>query len=76
VLELGISSLAELGATLRSVDAETLAERMDNRYPPGAVRRLDDALLWAYGETYVALRANADRAPALRSRLAKMRGTA
>ncbi|MFC5731408.1 MULTISPECIES: DUF429 domain-containing protein [Nocardioides] len=76
VLELGISSLAELGATLRSVDAATLAERMDYRYPPGAVRRLDDALLWAYGDTYVELRANADRAPALRARLAKMRGTA
>ena len=74
VLELGITSLAELGDTLRSVDAETLRERMDYRYPPGAVRRLDDALLWAYGDTYVELRANADRAPALRARLAKMRG--
>ena len=74
VLELGITSLAELGDTLRSVDAETLGERMDYRYPPGAVRRLDDALLSVYGDTYVELRANADRAPALRARLAKMRG--
>ncbi len=73
VLELGITSLAELGDTLRSVDAQTLQERMDYRYPPGAVRRLDDALLWAYGDTYVDLRANAHRVPALRARLTRMR---
>ncbi|HEY6931783.1 MAG TPA: DUF429 domain-containing protein [Marmoricola sp.] len=74
ILELGITSLAQLGETLRQVDAETLEMRMDYRYPPGAVRRLDDALLWTYGDAYVELRANADRAGALRSRLAKMRG--
>lgn len=73
VLELGITSLAALGEVLRGIDADLLAERMDYRYPPGAVRRLDDALLWAYGETYVELKANADRVGALRSRLAKMR---
>jgi hypothetical protein len=48
---------------------------MGYRYPPGAVRRLDDALLWVYGDTYVELRANSDRVPALRSRLARMRAT-
>ncbi|WP_269204048.1 hypothetical protein [Nocardioides sambongensis] len=74
MLELGIGSLAELGETLRAVDTDTLMERMDYRYPPGAVRRLDDALLWAYGEAYVDLHANAERVPALRARLAKMRG--
>jgi hypothetical protein len=73
VLELGITSVAELGEVLRSVDVETLAGRMDYRYPPGAVRRLDDALLWAYGDAYVELRGNAHRAGALRTRLAKMR---
>ncbi len=73
VLELGITSLAELGDLVRSVDAEELKARMDYRYPPGAVRRLDDALLWSYGDTYVDLRANAHRVPALRARLAKMR---
>ena len=52
---------------------DLLAARMAYRHPPGAVRRLDDALLWAYGEEYVALRANADREAALRTRLAKMR---
>jgi ppGpp synthetase/RelA/SpoT-type nucleotidyltranferase len=75
VLELGVTSLAELGDTLRSVDTDTLQSRMAYRYPPGAVRRLDDALLWVYGDAYVELRANAHRVPALRTRLAKMRGT-
>ncbi|MGZ4483579.1 MAG: DUF429 domain-containing protein [Nocardioidaceae bacterium] len=74
LLELGITSLAELGDTLRPVDAEALTRRMNYRYPPGAVRRLDDALLWAYGDMYVALRGNADRVPALRARLEKMGG--
>ena len=75
VLELGIGSLAELGDLVRAVDADELKARMDYRYPPGAVRRLDDALLWSYGDTYVDLRANAHRVPALRARLTKMRGT-
>lgn len=73
ILELGIASLTELGEALRSVDEETLMARMDYRYPPGAVRRLDDALLWVYGDEYVELRANAHRKPGLRARLAKMR---
>ncbi|TWG91497.1 putative RNase H-like nuclease [Nocardioides sp. J9] len=75
VLELGISSLSALGEVLRQVDDDLLMQRMDYRYPPGAVRRLDDALLWTYGEEYLDLRANADRVPALRARLARMRGT-
>lgn len=75
ILELGISSLAELAACLRGVDEETLAQRMSYQYPPGAVRRLDDALLWAFGQTYVGLVGNAHRAHALAERLAKMRGT-
>lgn len=74
LLELGITSLAELGDALRPVDAEALTRRMDYRYPPGAVRRLDDALLCAYGDTYVELRGNAHRVPALRARLEKMGG--
>ncbi|MGA8045323.1 MAG: DUF429 domain-containing protein [Dermatophilaceae bacterium] len=73
VLELGITSLTELGGVLRAVDDDTLAERMDYRYPPGAVRRLDDALLWSFGERYTALHGNAHRVPALQTRLARMR---
>ncbi len=74
LLELGITSLAELSDSLRRVDTAALTQRMGYRYPPGAVRRLDDALLWVYGDTYVDLHGNADRAPALRARLAKMGG--
>lgn len=73
VLELGITSLTELGTVLRAVDDDTLAERMDYRYPPGAVRRLDDALLWSFGERYAGLHGNAHRVPALRNRLVRMR---
>jgi predicted RNase H-like nuclease/ppGpp synthetase/RelA/SpoT-type nucleotidyltranferase len=74
LLELGITSLAELGDVLRRVDAEALVDRMDYRYPPGAVRRLDDALLAAHGEEYIGLRGNAHRVPALQARLEKLTG--
>ena len=47
---------------------------MGYRYPPGAVRRLDDALLAAYGERYVALHGNSHREPLLRTRLHKLEG--
>jgi hypothetical protein len=72
LLELGITSLTELGDTLRPVDAKALTKRMDYRYPPGAVRLLDDALLCAYGDRYVELHGNAHRVTALRARLEKM----
>ena len=42
---------------LRAVDSAALIDRMGYRYPPGAVRRLDDALLAAFGERYVGLTA-------------------
>ena len=73
LLELGVTSLAELGDVLRPLDAAALVDRMDYRYPPGAVRRLDDALLAAFGERYVGLSGNADRTDALTARLAKAR---
>ena len=72
LLELGITSLAELTEVLRPIDGETLNERMGYRYPPGAVRRLDDALLAAFGDKYIALHGNAHRVPALQARLAKL----
>ena len=75
LLELGIVSLDELGEVLRGGDEEQIASRMDYRYPPGAVRRLDDALLAAYGTTYVGLRGNAHRRAALAARLEKLSGT-
>ena len=49
---------------------------MDYRHPPGAVRRLDDALLWVFGDRYVSLHQNAPRAPLLRHRLERLRGDA
>ncbi len=74
LLELGITSLDELGEVLRSTDDLALNERMGYRYPPGAVRRLDDALLAAFGEQYVELHGNQHRVPLLKQRLAKIRG--
>ncbi|GAA1778006.1 bifunctional ribonuclease/(p)ppGpp synthase [Nocardioides hankookensis] len=72
--ELEISTLAALGDVLADVDADQVTARMDYRYPPGAVRRLDDALLAAFGDTYVDLPGNAHRQPLLRTRLERMRG--
>jgi ppGpp synthetase/RelA/SpoT-type nucleotidyltranferase len=76
LLELGITSLDELGEVLRSTDEAAILERMDYRYPPGAVRRLDDALLATYGDRYIELHGNAHRVAALRTRLEKLRGDA
>ncbi len=53
LLELGVTTLVELAEVLRSVDEDAIREQMAYRYPPGAVRRLDDALLSSFGEQYV-----------------------
>ncbi|GAB3243872.1 DUF429 domain-containing protein [Nocardioides dilutus] len=74
LLELGIASLAELAEVLRGTDDAAIQLRMDYRYPPAAVRRLDDALLTAYRERYVALRGNEHRRAALEARLEKLVG--
>jgi len=74
LLELGITSLAELAEVLRGTDDASIQERMAYRYPPAAVRRLDDALLTAYGDRYVALRGNDHRRAALETRLGKLLG--
>ena len=74
LLELGVTSLIELGEALRDVDEDLIGERMDYRYPPGAVRRLDDALLAAYGEVFVQLHGNSHRRAALEARLEKLTG--
>ena len=74
LLELGITSLVELGEVLRSGNEQAIQERMDYRYPPGAVRRLDDALLAAYGSKYVALSGNAHRKAGLETRLERLTG--
>ncbi len=68
LLELGIASLDELSSTLRDVDSTAVTAAMGYRYPPGAVRRLDDDLLSRFGDAYVALHGNAHRREALESR--------
>ena len=68
LLELGIASLDELSSTLRDVDSAAVTAAMGYRYPPGAVRRLDDDLLSRFGHAYVALHGNAHRREALESR--------
>jgi putative GTP pyrophosphokinase len=73
LLELGVTSLDELAALLTSVDSAAINARMGYRYPPGAVRRLDDALLAIFGERYLALHGNAHREALLRARLEKLR---
>lgn len=72
LLELGIVSLDELSAVLRTVDTVAVNERMDYRYPAGAVRRLDDDLLAAVGERYLGLHGNAHRVEGLQARLVKL----
>ena len=76
LLELGITSLEELAGLLTSVDSAAINDRMEYRYPPGAVRRLDDALLAVFGDRYVRLHGNAHRAALLRARLEKIRSPA
>jgi hypothetical protein len=70
--ELGIGSLDELSEVLRDQDSAAITAAMDYRYPPGAVRRLDDDLLAHFAQRYVALGGNAHRRDALRSRLDKL----
>jgi putative GTP pyrophosphokinase len=72
LLELGIASLDELSATLRDVDSAAVTAAMGYRYPPGAVRRLDDDLLSRFGEAYVGLHGNAHRRAALEARRAHL----
>lgn len=70
-----MTSFAELADALRGVDEDAIRARMDYRHPPGAVRRLDDALLWAFGEGYVDLHGNAHRRISLDQRLSRLRGS-
>lgn len=74
LLELGITSLDELAGLLTSVDSKALIAHLGYRYPAGAVRRLDDALLAVFGDRYLDLHGNAHRVALLRTRLEKLRG--
>ena len=70
--ELDIDAVDDLADLLTSVDADAVIRRMGYRYPAGAVRRLDDALLAIFGEQYVTLDGNSHRVPLLRARLEKL----
>ncbi|MCK0172567.1 bifunctional ribonuclease/(p)ppGpp synthase [Mycolicibacterium sp. F2034L] len=72
LLELGITSLDELTALLDDLDTDAINAAMDYRFPPGAVRRLDDALLAVFGERYLSLHGNAHRVELLRNRLNRL----
>ena len=70
--QLGIDSSTTSPTCSTSVDADAVIRRMGYRYPAGAVRRLDDALLAIFGEQYVTLEGNSHRVPLLRARLEKL----
>lgn len=76
LLELGITSLRELAGLLPAVDSTAITDRMGYKYPPGVVRRLDDALLAVFGARYLGLHGNAHRVDQLRTRLDKLSGGA
>jgi predicted RNase H-like nuclease/ppGpp synthetase/RelA/SpoT-type nucleotidyltranferase len=73
LLELGITSLDELTSVLDTVDADAINRAMGYRYPAGAVRRLDDALLAVFGDRYLRLHGNAHRVGLLADRLKRLR---
>ena len=74
LLELGITSLDELSGILQGIDSSEVTARMGYRYPPGAVRRLDDDLLHHFGQRYVELTGNAHRRESLEARLTRLAG--
>ncbi|MGL5809476.1 MAG: DUF429 domain-containing protein, partial [Nocardioides sp.] len=72
LIELGVTSLRDLRALLQAVDESRIATAMAYRYPPGAVRRLDDALLAGFGTAYADLDGNSERRELLLTRLDKI----
>ena len=72
LLELGITSVDALAEVIAPVDGADLIERMGYKYPPGAVRRLDDALLATFGTRYLDLEGNAHRRASLEARLGRL----
>jgi predicted RNase H-like nuclease/ppGpp synthetase/RelA/SpoT-type nucleotidyltranferase len=72
LLELGIASLDELDGLLNTVDSDAVNAQMGYRFPAGAVRRLDDALLAKFGQRYVELHGNSHRVALLEIRWARL----
>ncbi len=76
---LGISTISAIDEQLDTVDSDHVAVLMAYKFPPSQVRRLDDDLLAAFGDTYLA--ANLDvqsdepnRIQILQWRLGRIRG--
>lgn len=72
LLDLGIDSIDEVNDVLAGIDTEAVNIAMDYRYPAGAVRRLDDALLAAYRTRYIELAGNSHRTALLDNRLQRL----
>jgi hypothetical protein len=72
LLDLGIDSIDEVDDVLCGIDTDAVNVAMDYRYPAGAVRRLDDALLAVYGNRYIELADNSHRTALLGNRLRRL----
>jgi len=72
LLELGVDSLDELDRVLDLVNTDAVNAAMDYRFPPGAVRRLDDVLLAVFKDRYIGLLGNAHRVAQLQTRALKL----
>ncbi len=72
LLELGIDSVDGLEAVLSGVDTGAVNTKMGYRFPAGAVRRLDDALLAVFGSRYIDLEGNEHRTKLLDNRFARL----
>ncbi|WPF83901.1 hypothetical protein SANBI_001611 [Sanguibacter sp. 4.1] len=75
----GFSTINEIEASLSNIDSEHVASLMDYQFEPTTARRLDDDLLAALGERYIALtgpglgRGGRDRTQLLEWRLRRVR---
>ncbi|CAN5615090.1 bifunctional ribonuclease/(p)ppGpp synthase [soil metagenome] len=72
LLELGVDGLDDLESVLSRVDADVVNDAFDYRFPPGAVRRLDDVLLAVFKDRYIGLHGNAHRVAQLQARALKL----
>ncbi|MGE2731564.1 bifunctional ribonuclease/(p)ppGpp synthase [Mycolicibacterium vaccae] len=76
LLELGIDSTDGVDAALAGIDVDAVDAAMDYRFPAGAVRRLDDALLAVFGTRYIGLAGNSHRVALLENRFERLSGVA
>ena len=70
---LGVNSLGDVRRILSAVDAEHVEVALKVKHPRGQLRRVDDALLAAFGDRYVEQFTGASRLGRLRWRLRQLR---